>query len=144
MPSDFYSQTEGSDSTTNNRIDSVSFSTSGNMRLPDRSSFQTPVSERDDPSEVTVIQGSNVSFLPTAGASKDGPLLLGPAPTDDILAWPVAGIQYESSTTYKSLLSGTITSALRALVNRYLAEEVDRGPRINYAGTMILPRLAAR
>jgi hypothetical protein len=66
-------------------------------------------------------------------------LPLSPAPTADIFAWPVAGIQSSPHRAYKSLLNGTVISALWALVCRIVREESFRGPRIDYTSFIFLP-----
>jgi hypothetical protein len=107
------------------------------MRLPDRSSCQTLDSNQDDHTELA--QGSIIASGPTAGDSVEDTLPLEPAPTKDIFAWPVAGIQYGPHRAYGDLPNGTVISALRALVCRIVREESSRGLRIDYTSFMFLP-----
>jgi hypothetical protein len=112
------------------------------MLLPDRSSSQTLVSNQDDQNEL--VQGSIIASAPTAGASVEDTLPLERAPTEDIFAWPVAGIQYGPHRAYENLPNGTVISALWALVCRIVREESSRGPRINYTSFMFLSGTAGQ
>jgi hypothetical protein len=124
-------------STTHSQSNSITSSTSGNMRLPYRSSSQTLTSNQDDQTELA--QGSIIASAPSAGASVEDTSPLEPASTEDIFAWPVVGIQYGPHRAYEKLPNGTVISALRALVCRVVREESSRGSRIDCTSFIFLP-----
>ncbi|KAG7530172.1 hypothetical protein FFLO_05220 [Filobasidium floriforme] len=138
MQLDLNSQTGCTASTASSQLSSIVTSTSGDnkMRLPDRSSSSTPASDRE---ARTATQGSNIASTPTVGASVEDTLPLGPASTDDIFAWPVAGVRYSPDRAYESSPNGTVICALWALVCQIVRAKSSKGPSIVYNSFMFLP-----